>query len=239
MHGLLDVGRLDSSDEAHVWIFHTDPETSALRSLLTADEHERAGRFHFARDRARFITRRSYVRRLLAAYLCCDATDVRFTTTRTGKPVVAAPAGGLQFSVSQSGDVGACIIGRGDELGIDVELIQEGVVKALAPRVCTARERDALAELRAPDGVVAFFTLWTHKEAMLKADGRGLSVDVATVDVAEALTEGRAHTRLPGASCHSAYISQTVRIGPNVAGAVAGEAPDLTVITRRFPTRKC
>src|SRR5215467_9136954 len=75
-----------------------------LVSVLTADERARAERFHFARDRRRFIARRGYLRRLTGRYLGLAPDDVRFSYSAAGKPFLARDCGGdkLSFNMSDS-----------------------------------------------------------------------------------------------------------------------------------------
>jgi 4'-phosphopantetheinyl transferase len=228
-----DVGTFDEPDEVHVWAIRTDAaRLDDLTPLLAADEVDRAIRFHFHRDRVRFIVRRAHLRRLLGAYLDQDPTAVRFTKTGTGKPVLAQPASDIHFSVSHSGDIGVCVVGRGHPVGIDVEQIRPGVEDALVSRVCTPNERAVLAAIPADARPAAFFVLWTHKEALVKADGRGLSLPVATIDVASALTDGNVATRLPGRGDDAAYTSCTISLRAAVAAAVAHRASTITVRSR-------
>jgi len=228
-----DVGAFDEPDEVHVWAIRIDAaRLDDLTPLLTADEVERAGRFHFHRDRARFIARRAHLRRLLGGYLDQDPMALRFATTGIGKPVLAQRRSDLHFSVSQSGDLGVCVVGRDHPVGIDVERIRPGVYDALASRVCTPNERAALARIAAKGRPAAFFTLWTHKEALVKADGRGLSLPLATIDVASALADGEVDTRLPSHECDTAYVSRTIALDGTAAAAVARRARAITVRSR-------
>ena len=228
-----DVGRLDEHDQIHVWIIHADAvRLDELTPLLAADEVERAARFHFDRDRARFIVRRAHLRRLLGAYLDLDSASIRFAATGTGKPVLGWPATDLHFSVSQSGDIGVCAVGRDHPIGVDVERIRTGVVDTLASGVCTPNERAALTEIRPEVREAAFFTLWTHKEALVKADGRGLSLPVASIDVATALTDRKVDTRLPGTEGDTPYVSRTIALDGAFTAAVARRAQAVTVRSR-------
>jgi 4'-phosphopantetheinyl transferase len=225
-----EVGCFDRADEVHVWVIR--PGTAmpdALTPLLAADEIERAARFHFHRDRARFIVRRAHLRRLLGAYLDQDPAAVHFATTGPGKPVLAPPGSDLHFSVSHSGDIAVCVVGRDHPVGIDVEHIRPGIEDGLVSRVCTSNERAALARIPANARPAAFFALWTHKEALVKADGRGLSLPVATIDVARALTDGNVDTRLPGPEGDAAYAARAITLDGAVAAAVARRSPTITV----------
>ena len=232
-----DVGSFDEPREVHVWVIRTDAASlDDLAPLLAADEIERAARFHFQRDRVRFIVRRAHLRRLLGAYLDQDPTAVRFATTGNGKPVLARPEADLHFSVSHSGNVGVCAVGRNHPVGIDVEQIRTGVEDTLASRVCTPNERAALERIPAQARPAAFFTLWTHKEALVKADGRGLRVELKTVDVASALQSGTAVVQIPSVTGeHQQWKSHSVHLEGNVTAALAAPArSDLRIAVHRL-----
>ena len=65
----------------HVWrarLDRPDEEMTAFKSMLSADENERAARFHFDRDRKRYIAGRGILRVLLAHYLDLQAADIGF-----------------------------------------------------------------------------------------------------------------------------------------------------------------
>jgi 4'-phosphopantetheinyl transferase len=56
----------------HVWAVRLDSPSAhidALSLTLSDDERERAGRFHFDRDRRRYICARGALRQLLSRYL--------------------------------------------------------------------------------------------------------------------------------------------------------------------------
>src|SRR5205085_10360933 len=78
----------------HVWGVRLDVPEGAVGRLaraLSADEHARARRFHFERDRRRFVVRRAALRGLLANYLGAEPAELRFEYSGHGKPRLAAP----------------------------------------------------------------------------------------------------------------------------------------------------
>ena len=96
-------------DEVHVWrasLVRADSQFAALTHLLSSEEHDRAGRFHFEADRKRCVLARGLLRLLLGRCLGQCAKQVQFQYNEFGKPILA---GGLhpslQFNVSHSGDL--------------------------------------------------------------------------------------------------------------------------------------
>jgi 4'-phosphopantetheinyl transferase len=114
---------------------------------------------------------------LLTAYAGVDAPAIE--RGEHGKPRFPAPFDTLGFNWSHSGDVALFAIGRGPaafELGVDVERVKPRArAIELASRFFAADETEALRALDAAEVLAAFLRLWTAKEAVLKANGGGLS----------------------------------------------------------------
>jgi phosphopantetheinyl transferase len=165
----------------------------ALRSLLDAGERERAGRFGLAGDRARFVAGRALARLVLAGLTGLAPRELALTSRCAfcggphGKPRLAgaAAAGGpeVSFSVAHSGDRVVVAAARGAELGVDVEQDAGPSRDRLARRVLTPAERAALAALPPGRRRGGFAVCWCRKEAVLKADGRGLAVPMSALTV--------------------------------------------------------
>jgi 4'-phosphopantetheinyl transferase len=175
----------------HIWKVRLDGAaiTDSEESVLSSDEMARANRFHFEKDRVRFIRCRSALRRLLGEYLALPAPAIRFKYLTNGKPQVDAEQNlrSLQFNVSHSAElaliaVGA--IGSQKQLGVDIEKIRGDVdTNLLSERFFSSLEREGLRWLPEHLRVPGFFACWTRKEALLKATGDGLSVPLADFSV--------------------------------------------------------
>ncbi|HET6632625.1 MAG TPA: 4'-phosphopantetheinyl transferase superfamily protein [Rhodanobacteraceae bacterium] len=93
-----------------------------------------------------------------------------------GKPALAGADEGLRFNWSHCGERAVIALARGLELGIDLERTNRPVsALELARRYFTPGEAEALAALENVERQRAFLALWTAKEAVLKAVGRGLA----------------------------------------------------------------
>src|SRR5208282_4898551 len=86
-----ELERITISDtEIEVWLARLDLDANAASqyaSLLSADERERAQRFHFEHDRQRFIVARGTLRILLGEHLGIDPKAIKFTQMEKGKPL--------------------------------------------------------------------------------------------------------------------------------------------------------
>lgn len=186
-----------------VWRVQLDEPEPTGPCVLSQDEVTRSQRFHFERDRVRFVRCRSALRDLLGRYMQIPAAQIRFGYQSAGKPEVLPEQnlGQVHFNVSHSGGLGLIAVGPEQPIGVDIEEIRLDIeAEALAERFFSNRERASLRA--APDGdrVPAFFACWTRKEALLKATGLGLSLplsdftvsicggtDPETVEIAESL----------------------------------------------------
>ena len=165
-----DLGR----DEAHVWIVRLDASSEAA-VLLSADERERADRFHFQRDRNCFINSRAALRRILGNYLSKDPGTLEFAYNRHGKPHL--PGAPLQFNLSHSGELTLIAITTASAIGVDVELIRDDLsIAALADAILSDQELTAFREMSPTEQRTEFFRIWVIKEAYTKAIGKGLSI---------------------------------------------------------------
>jgi medium-chain acyl-[acyl-carrier-protein] hydrolase len=171
--------------DVHVWRVPLDqPEESrtVLRRLLSADEEDRARRFHFPRDRDRFTVCRGALRALLGRYLAHDPARLRFAYGTHGKPAPAA--GGLRFNVTHADGLALLAITGGREVGVDLERVRPGMAtEEIAARYFSAREVAALRSVPPNLRTEAFFNCWTRKEAYLKATGDGLMRALDRFDV--------------------------------------------------------
>jgi 4'-phosphopantetheinyl transferase len=163
---------------AHLWCSWLDgpPARSDGRlAWLSADEVDRAARFHFTRDRDRWMAARLGLREVLGAYLGVAPGDVRLTYGVEGKPALDAPRADLSFNLTHCEGLAVIAIARGAPIGVDVERVHDlADIGALATRFFSSSERDAV--LAGADGVTRrFFACWTRKEALIKATGLGLT----------------------------------------------------------------
>ena len=173
--------------EIHIWEFCSQVPAfhwEEFAHVLSPDEGERAARFHFERDRQRFVVTRARTRMILGAYLQSDPRELRFKYSAREKPSLADVSADIRFNVSHSGDQAVVAVASGREIGVDIEQIRSNVeCEQLAERFFSLSERKVIRELPEEKKLRAFFRLWTCKEAFLKAHGTGLSRPLSSFDV--------------------------------------------------------
>lgn len=170
-----------AADELHVWCAAVDVSEDLAEELLGTladDERQRAARYLSDPHRRRFIACRAAQRMILATYTGASAQEIEFVYSPLGKPALAASgsAAGLEFNVSNSGDMALFAMARNRQLGVDVERIRDNLDHdGLSQRFFAAGERDKLRHLPEELRLQGFFDCWTRKEAFLKAIGKGLT----------------------------------------------------------------
>ncbi|GEO81677.1 4'-phosphopantetheinyl transferase family protein [Pararhodospirillum oryzae] len=157
-----------------------------------------------------------------------------------GRPFLAGPAPvpPALFSLTHTRNLAACALILGPDalrmsLGIDAEAPgRQRDPLPLARRFCHPREAAALAALPAPRRPEAFLGLWTLKEAVAKASGRGLQIGLASFQVEQDPPLLRETGPLPGPP--EAWMLVPLEAPPGAALTVACHAPGLApTILRR------
>jgi 4'-phosphopantetheinyl transferase len=155
----------------------------ALAAALSADEKERAARFHFEPDRRHFIVARASLRHVLAARLGGLPGAVAFDYGMHGKPSLAAGRHGgtpLRFNLSHAHGCALIAVCEGRELGVDIEYMGRDLEwDDIARRFFAPEESSAILALPPPEQLHAFFRCWTRKEAYIKARGDGMTLGLA------------------------------------------------------------
>ena len=172
----------------HIWhVSPTDISSSHVECQLSQDELDRAGRFRFDEDRHRFINSRVALRRILGQYLKTDSADVQFSYNQFGKPELegSGPDCSLKFNVSHAGVIALIAVTRFSRIGVDVAVVEDlPDVDSLAAMSLSSTELESFRALNSDRQCNLFFNLWTCKEALAKADGRGLSAPLSEFEFA-------------------------------------------------------
>lgn len=204
---------------------HSTPTALTLAEGLRDDEiHVWSMRYERAGGRVP-------LRRLLAGYLDVRAEDVTLADTVHGRPELhGTHRDRLRFNWSHSADRALVAIARSVQPGIDLEHRPRRAgrnVLALAQRFFAPAEADALGALPADERAAAFLRLWTVKEAVLKAQGRGLAYGLHRVVVQ---LDGSAATRAHlDADSVGAWQVRELALDPHWVAALAWRGPSMAV----------
>ncbi len=231
-----------AADEVHVWhVPHQEhlPHLDQLAGLLNAEERERAGRFHFERDRATYTLSRAYLRLFLQKYGIAPAAEISFTYAPRGKPELHAchAASWLQFNLAHSRGMTVLAFALARPVGIDVETLRElhdaaGIVGSIF-----APEEQAAFHALAPEARQrGFFNGWTRKEAFIKATGEGLGRQLDSFAVTLTPGESAGFLRLDTSAGDDWFLADLTLAPPHIV-ALATRGSGLHIRNRVWPAQ--
>lgn len=146
--------------------------------LLQPQEQQRAARFRQLANRKAFILGRGLFRIIAGQLTGQSPQQVTIETTYTGKPVLAH-APNWHLSVSHTGDWVVIAVAQ-MPVGVDVEYVNPRfIIDDLIPTVLTSSEQRTMTE--SSNARLLFYELWTKKEALVKATGKGMDDDFMNV----------------------------------------------------------
>jgi phosphopantetheine--protein transferase-like protein len=165
-------------DGSVLYLIHTDSYSSdavsLFQKLLSVQELEKASKFRFIKDQHRYIITHAMLRTILGRYLKLVPAEIDFISNDYGKPSLPEKYEKIHFNLSHSKGFSALAFSTKSEIGIDIERIDpEFDFDAIAnAHFSKAENRFLHAEKR--ESRNRFYTLWTRKEAFLKAVGTGI-----------------------------------------------------------------
>lgn len=190
-----------TADEIHVWYF---------RSVGKA-EHA------------------TLLARLLAGYIDAPHAGLVIEPDEFGKPhIVGAHAASVQFNLSHSGTSLIVALAREQAVGVDIEDgLRDRPWLALAERYFAPAEYARLARVPEAELGARFIELWSCKEAVLKALGRGIAFGLHRLRFE---WDGRGQLdRLDGIDAEAGDAAEwrVVRLAPaaDAVGALAWRGP--------------
>lgn len=162
-----------------------DPDWTHCAGVLDEAERSRASRFRFEADARSFVAAHAALRNVLGHHLGRPPEDLSWAVGPYGKPRLAAQRDpDLHFNLSHTRGMGLIGLSRTAPIGVDIERARalsdrDALVASHFSALEQARFEALPVELRQE----AFFALWTCKEAVVKADGRGLSLALDSFSV--------------------------------------------------------
>jgi 4'-phosphopantetheinyl transferase len=158
-----------------------------LEKTLSEDERQRAARFHFKKDRNRFVAGRVILREILGQLVGVDPDELIFSHGVHGKPRLAMLPNAktfLHFNLAHSDSLAVYAVSRRHEVGIDIERIR-AIPEARDVAMQFFGEHEYKWWCLLPDDkkMEGFFNCWVRKEALLKALGTGFNEALNQTDI--------------------------------------------------------
>ena len=171
----------------HVWsadLAITPAQADSLQRLLSPDENERLHPIRLSTQRQRFVAARGMLRQILSIYLAIPPEQIQLAYGEHKKPHLNnTHASPIQFNLTHSGDVALYAIAHSIPVGIDIEKTETTYNPDIAKRYFSPTENAAIAKLPKNEQAKAFYTIWSRKEALIKAIGKGLTMPLTSFSV--------------------------------------------------------
>lgn len=226
-----------------VWAVTGTTPTSAgrLEPLLAPAERCRLGRYRDPKARAEHVVGRVALRLLVADHLGVDPASVELRTGRRARPALTTDTS-MGLGIAHTDGLVVVALHPTLHLGVDVEPRDRAVPDRVVQRACTAAELAWLATLPDDQRPAAFLALWVRKEAVGKADGRGIGVGPGQLEVRSnpvvvppppgSAAPGSAAPGAPLPELHeraSRWWVRDLELGAGHLGAIAVPAADVTL----------
>jgi len=144
-------------------------------SCLTAEEKSRANQFRFTEDAIHWVACRANLRKILGQAIHQQPHEVPIVLSEYGKPELAPPYNSLHFNLSHCANLALVVLCTDGPVGVDLEpLVRAEELLECKTTFCHPGEINILP-LERTARAFQLLSIWTAKEAVLKALGTGLS----------------------------------------------------------------
>jgi 4'-phosphopantetheinyl transferase len=203
------------SNTIDVWRIKVSSNLSLLDSFLAImqpGEIARANRYFKTDDKSRFIISRGALRNILGTYLNQLPQAIEFGQGTNKKPFVKNTGNTeLHYNISHSGDWILLAISN-SEVGVDTEFVNQSF--AYKEVIQENFSTDEIGYINEKLSTERFFMLWTRKEALTKATGKGLDDDLKLIPCLDGIHFSQSNVMAPAANwlvssfeLHEQYIA--------------------------------
>lgn len=166
-----------TQNQADIKVFKVKPSTyyhciTFLKTYLDDSELNRAKRYHFEKDRNRFIICRVLLKFVLARHTRQDIANIQIDTNSNKKPYLISDKT-IHFNLSHTEDL-ALIALYDSAIGIDLE-IKNSDYKFQDVLTHVYSNAEIKYILNSENQINTFYKFWTRKEAIVKATGIGIN----------------------------------------------------------------
>ncbi|MDI5888439.1 MULTISPECIES: 4'-phosphopantetheinyl transferase family protein [Flavobacterium] len=88
----------------------------------------------------------------------------------------------IHFNISHSGEIVVCALSDESEIGIDIEIVTDIEIEDFKSQMS---ENEFGKIVISSNSTRSFFDYWTQKEAVIKAQGEGLSIPLSSFEVSD------------------------------------------------------
>lgn len=149
-----------------------------VETLIGTREKERASRFRRWQDKQANLLGKLLLAHLLEQFGYSKQLLKSLDYTEFDRPYIDQAK--FDFNISHSGELVVCALSDTQVIGIDIEQIQPIDLDDFS-YILNRADREKINN--SADKYFSFFQIWSAKEAMLKADGRGLVNDLDKLEI--------------------------------------------------------
>ena len=191
-----------------IFLIHTDSESeiSSFQKSLSAQEQEKAARFRFIKDQHSYIITHALLRKLLGNFLNSEPASIEFISNEFGKPMVSHGNRKIHFNISHRCGLSTLAFSAKSEIGVDVEKIDPEFDFDLIAKAHFSDAENRFIDEGKQESGKRFFTVWTRKEALLKAIGTGIGENL-DVEVFRNVNYYHPEVPLPGIQKADYYLN--------------------------------
>lgn len=183
----------------HFDLNYHDSNKRSIAAWLSSQDHDRARKFVCPISRHQYIICRAYLRALLTAKLNCHPDEIVLQATNYGKPYafLRGQPVPFTFNVSHSGRHGVIAFSRIGDIGVDVQVHRQEIdLKQIAKSYFHHSEIKLLERCDKHETLNLFYRIWTLKESIIKAIGKGFYTNPKGFSLPENILHDSAHGSL-------------------------------------------
>lgn len=171
-----------ATDGDVVLLWHSEAASvEQAEDILTGEEAARVSRLRDDTERRRLAGHLCSRKQLLCRLLDADPAGMTIKYDEEGRPYLPQWSD-IRISFADSNGWSVLAFSRSGPVGVDLELLRPLSWEPMLSMICDPDEaqeiRNAAADTAAPAN---FFRCWTAKEAVLKAEGRGMRGDARRI----------------------------------------------------------
>ncbi len=154
---------------------------------LSINEQEQAKKYYDKVLADRYIISHGILRSILTYYIDQSPSGLELINNTHGKPFLKNST--IEFNMSHSRNMVCYVIAFNNKVGVDIEFYNTTIdVIGMLELVFTKKEVELIKSLDIDEQYNTFYKLWTKKEALVKAVGKGLSYPINTIEVIKLLS---------------------------------------------------
>jgi len=174
--------KLDSDFTVKIFCFKLDITKQLEKyycQYLNDSELSQLKNLSHAVNKNQWIATRAVLRLLLEPVIAIAAKEISFFKNTYGKPYIATDSSRhIEFNLSHSHQLGVIALSRKLPVGIDIQLARQSTdIIAFSKRFFSTEEANYLSQLSPKKQRLSFNHLWTRKEALFKAVGKGITME--------------------------------------------------------------